>query len=162
MGRFRLGDAIEKALTKVGITKEKVETWLGRPCGCNERKEKLNRLSDWVMRTIKSETKEEQGTQGETERVKREMEEALNQPVSQRVIRPAVHPTPTNPLPNEEETSRFPGGKYQSEQQAAEKASESSDQPSVTAGRSVQPSRPVQPPRKDPLAWLANLHRKEG
>jgi hypothetical protein len=149
MGRFRLGDAVEKALTKVGITKERVETWLGHPCNCQERKEKLNRLSEWVMRTTGIGMTEEETS--ETERVKREMEEALNQPVPQRVIRPAVHPLPTNP---------FPGGKYQSEQQAAEKVAESSDQPS--AGRSVQPGRPMQPPRKDPLAWLANLTHKEG
>ena len=44
-----IGDAIETMLTKVGITDDRVTKWLGRPCGCKERKEKLNRLGRWAV-----------------------------------------------------------------------------------------------------------------
>jgi hypothetical protein len=47
-----LGDLIESALTKVGITKEKVEQWIGGPCGCEERKRKLNNLTAWAKRAL--------------------------------------------------------------------------------------------------------------
>lgn len=45
-----LGDRMEQALTSVGITKERVEAWLGEPCRCPERKEKLNQLGRWLRR----------------------------------------------------------------------------------------------------------------
>ena len=48
-----LGDVVEKALAKVGIRSERVERWLGRPCGCRERKEKLNALSSWAQRVVR-------------------------------------------------------------------------------------------------------------
>ena len=48
-----LGDKIETALTAVGITKERVEDWVGFPCGCDERKEKINRLERWAKRVLK-------------------------------------------------------------------------------------------------------------
>ena len=51
-----LGDAVESALTLVGITKDRVEKFLGRPCDCRERKEKLNRLSAWAKRIVSGET----------------------------------------------------------------------------------------------------------
>jgi len=47
-----LGDLVEKALTKVGITKERVEQWVGGPCGCEERKRKLNTLTAWAKRAL--------------------------------------------------------------------------------------------------------------
>ena len=47
-----LGDLVEKALTKVGITKERVEQWIGGPCGCEERKRKLNNLTAWAKRAL--------------------------------------------------------------------------------------------------------------
>lgn len=47
-----LGDLVEKALTKVGITKERVEQWIGGPCGCEERKQKLNNLTAWAKRAL--------------------------------------------------------------------------------------------------------------
>lgn len=50
-----LGDAIEKALSSVGITSERVSKWLGRPCGCKARKERLNQLSRWAKRVISGE-----------------------------------------------------------------------------------------------------------
>lgn len=43
-----LGDMVEKALSSVGITKERVSAWIGRPCKCPERQEKLNRLHLWA------------------------------------------------------------------------------------------------------------------
>lgn len=50
MAKNYLGDRIANALKSVGITPERVESWLGFPCGCNERKEKLNNLHRWVER----------------------------------------------------------------------------------------------------------------
>ena len=49
---FPLGDMAEKALTAVGVTSERVERWLGRPCGCKGRKEKLNRFGAWVVKSL--------------------------------------------------------------------------------------------------------------
>lgn len=49
---MRLGDTVELALTKVGVTKNRVERWLGRPCGCLERKEKLNELHGWAKKVL--------------------------------------------------------------------------------------------------------------
>jgi len=45
---FGLGDAVSNALGIVGITEERVSAWLGRPCGCPERRERLNRLGRWA------------------------------------------------------------------------------------------------------------------
>lgn len=45
-----LGDLVESALDTVGITKERVEKWVGGECGCRERKEKLNALGSWARR----------------------------------------------------------------------------------------------------------------
>ena len=47
-----LGDMIELALTKAGITKERVERWLGHPCNCKARQDKLNALSYWARRVL--------------------------------------------------------------------------------------------------------------
>lgn len=47
-----LGDKIEQALSLVGVTKERVSNWLGEPCDCKERQEKLNQLSRWTKRII--------------------------------------------------------------------------------------------------------------
>lgn len=40
-----LGDAVAAALGAVGVTEERVSAWLGAPCACAERKEKLNEFS---------------------------------------------------------------------------------------------------------------------
>lgn len=50
--RKLLGDRIEDALILVGVTKERVEKWVGGPCGCTERQERLNRLDLWVRRVV--------------------------------------------------------------------------------------------------------------
>ena len=44
-----LGDAISSALSAVGITEDRVSKWLGRPCGCGARKEKINSLHRWFL-----------------------------------------------------------------------------------------------------------------
>lgn len=46
-----LGDAVQVALDRLGVTPERVERWLGWPCGCSERKEKLNALHLWAKQS---------------------------------------------------------------------------------------------------------------
>lgn len=53
---FKIGDAIERALATVGITPERVETYLGRPCRCRERKRKLNEVGNWAYRILSGNT----------------------------------------------------------------------------------------------------------
>lgn len=50
--RVLLGDRVERVLSRVGVTKERVSKWLGRPCGCAERKRKLNELHLWAERKL--------------------------------------------------------------------------------------------------------------
>ncbi len=47
-----LGDVVESALSAVGITKERVERFVGGPCGCQERQERLNNLHRWANRVL--------------------------------------------------------------------------------------------------------------
>lgn len=49
---MRIGDVVESALIKVGITDERVQAFLGKPCGCKERKEKWNQIGLWAQRVI--------------------------------------------------------------------------------------------------------------
>lgn len=42
------GDRLGMALAKIGITDESVSAWVGAPCNCPERRERLNRLGRWV------------------------------------------------------------------------------------------------------------------
>lgn len=58
--RFRLGDAVSKALAAVGVTEERVSAALGRPCGCKARREKLNRLGTWAARVLSGKTEDAQ------------------------------------------------------------------------------------------------------
>jgi len=53
-----LGDAVEAALRTVGITKERVSKWMGMPCKCSERQEKLNQLSRWAKRILMGQTED--------------------------------------------------------------------------------------------------------
>lgn len=46
-----IGDVIASALNTVGLTEERVETWLG-DCGCKERRAKLNQLTNWAIRVL--------------------------------------------------------------------------------------------------------------
>lgn len=53
-----LGDSVASALAAVGVTPERVEKWLGRPCGCEERQIKLNQLDIWARRVLKGRTEQ--------------------------------------------------------------------------------------------------------
>jgi len=55
---LQLGDAVERALTAVGITSERVTKFLGQECGCAERKKKLNDLGAWAARVLLGERSE--------------------------------------------------------------------------------------------------------
>ncbi len=51
---YKIGDAVERVLTAVGITRERVERWTrteGKPggCGCEGRKRWLNEWGDRVQ-----------------------------------------------------------------------------------------------------------------
>ncbi len=48
-----LGDRIERALKRIGLDSNRVSNWLGKPCGCEERREKLNQLHAWALRTLR-------------------------------------------------------------------------------------------------------------
>lgn len=67
--RRLIGDQIEQALTAVGITSDRVSKFIGRPCGCHERKERLNRLYAWAIRVMG----------GHVEEGKKDIEEMLNE-----------------------------------------------------------------------------------
>jgi hypothetical protein len=54
-----LGDDVSHALSKVGITEERVSAWLGRPCGCGERRRKLNQLGSWAKSVMLGEASSE-------------------------------------------------------------------------------------------------------
>ena len=56
--RLLLGDSVASALESIGITKGRVESWLGRPCGCTRRQEKLNQLDRWARRILGGKTEE--------------------------------------------------------------------------------------------------------
>lgn len=52
--RWRLGDQVSSALAIIGITEDRVTKWIGQPCGCPERREKLNKLSEWAQSALES------------------------------------------------------------------------------------------------------------
>jgi hypothetical protein len=64
---LELGDVVHNALSFVGITPERVTAWIGRPCKCPERQEKLNELSRWAKRIVS----------GKTEKAKEYLEELI-------------------------------------------------------------------------------------
>lgn len=47
-----LGDRVAEALDRIGITPDRVSRWVGAPCGCEERKAKLNALDLWARRVV--------------------------------------------------------------------------------------------------------------
>ena len=47
-----LGDRVSAALALVGITEERVTKWIGRKCGCGERRRKLNQLGEWASKIL--------------------------------------------------------------------------------------------------------------
>ena len=52
-GQGLAGDRLKSLLEAVGVTEERVSKWVGAPCGCDERRMKLNALDAWVRRTTK-------------------------------------------------------------------------------------------------------------
>ncbi len=48
-----LGDSVKNALSLVGVTEQRVTKWLGKPCNCPSRVERLNALEAWARRVIK-------------------------------------------------------------------------------------------------------------
>lgn len=65
----RLGDRVSHALGLVGINEDRVSKWLGKPCGCNERRQKLNRLGAWATRVVR----------GKRAQAERYLEQILNE-----------------------------------------------------------------------------------
>ena len=63
MSRHGLGDLVERALSSVGITEERLSGWLGRPCGCRKRRDKLNKLGEWARRTLGGTSSQEATTE---------------------------------------------------------------------------------------------------
>lgn len=51
--KMKLGDNIASALDRIGLPSRRVEAWLGRPCHCKDRQERLNQLGQWAERVIK-------------------------------------------------------------------------------------------------------------
>lgn len=43
---------VEATLKSVGITQERVSSWLGEECNCDERIQKLNQLHSWAREVI--------------------------------------------------------------------------------------------------------------
>ena len=52
-GRKELGDRVAYALSIVGITEDRVTRWIGAPCGCARRREKLNQIDRWARRILR-------------------------------------------------------------------------------------------------------------
>lgn len=63
-----LGSFISSALSHVGITEDRVSSWIGAPCGCKERVEKLDQLHAWASRIMV----------GKLENAKRYLEELIS------------------------------------------------------------------------------------
>ena len=51
------GDRIEEALSLIGVTKERVEKFIGGPCRCGERQRKINQVDAWARRVISGKAK---------------------------------------------------------------------------------------------------------
>lgn len=68
---IKLGDLIESALKTVGITSERVERWLGVPCGCAARRDALNNLTNWANRV----------QSGKVENAEGYLEEIVREPI---------------------------------------------------------------------------------
>lgn len=64
-----LGDHIETTLSKIGITSDRIHSWLGIPCNCQERKDKLNQLDLTIRQLVRN----------GVERTKKYLEEMLNE-----------------------------------------------------------------------------------
>lgn len=67
----QVGDVIAKGLEKIGVTEQRVSSWLGRHCGCRKRRKRLNQLSDWAWSVIRGEKSVPEATQ-ELDKIVRE------------------------------------------------------------------------------------------
>lgn len=50
---MNLGDRVHAALSLIGVNKVLIEGWLGRPCGCDERRDKMNALGLWAAAALR-------------------------------------------------------------------------------------------------------------
>lgn len=48
-----LGDLVSDALALVGVDAARVTRWVGAPCGCEERRRKMNDLDRWARRVLR-------------------------------------------------------------------------------------------------------------
>lgn len=53
-----LGSCLKRALEAAGVTEERVSRWLGAPCGCEERRKKLDALDAWARRVLRKGVKD--------------------------------------------------------------------------------------------------------
>jgi hypothetical protein len=98
--RWLLGDVVEAALTKAGITKERVESLLGRPCGCDARRDALNALDLWARRVITGKVADADkhlvdalgGNPGDVEKAPPEPAKAPELPVKEKPEQPGGEP----------------------------------------------------------------------
>lgn len=49
-GQPGVGTLIEAALAQIGVTSTRVTAWIGKPCGCTERRDRLDALTFWARR----------------------------------------------------------------------------------------------------------------
>ncbi len=47
-----ISSLLETALAAAGISADRIEWWLGMPCGCRERREKLDAVEAWARRIM--------------------------------------------------------------------------------------------------------------
>lgn len=53
---MQLGNTISEALRLIGVTQDRVELYLGVPCNCPERIQRLNQLGAWAWRVVNGRT----------------------------------------------------------------------------------------------------------
>lgn len=62
---MNIGDHLERGLSAVGITKQRVSRLLGRPCKCKERQRRLNELGRKAAAAIRKATGQERPADAE-------------------------------------------------------------------------------------------------
>lgn len=55
---WRPGDDLEAALNYIGVTKERVSGWLGKPCKCPAYQQKLNQVGSWLQGLVSGKPKD--------------------------------------------------------------------------------------------------------
>ena len=61
---MNLGDHLERGLSAVGITKQRVSRLLGRPCKCKQRQRRLNELGQQAAAAVRKLTGQESPADG--------------------------------------------------------------------------------------------------